>query len=504
MPEYNIPKLVKMVEDGEINIPEFQREFVWSNNQIRDLAESIYKGYPIGLLVLFEVPSELKSQPKERFWVLDGQQRLLSLTVIMRGKVNAIKDGQKKTVKVDIWFDPANEKFELRRPREGENWIKLTELLQIQSRFGLEKMLRERGFNTEEQERISALWGTFKNDYKVLVHELSGNLDLDDLGNIFVRTNFAGTRVRGTDVYSTMIAIVREDLVKELRDFCARLHMEVDYGILIRTFVAFLTDGKVKLASRVLEQANRLREILKGKETQLKSTMREVEIRTQQSIKILQNAGIGSLPSENVIPVMSYYLHKRGTLSPEEEEELFKWFILASFFGRYTASAETRLDEDLTLIKKGGNYRDLIKNIEQREGDLKERILAYIDEGRCDKLLLYALLKQSNARDFLSNEPLTQMNSTLHHIFPKKHLVESKYETLINDVGNITLLTPSSNSRLLDELPENYLQRVPPETLKAHYIPEEREIWKLEKIEEFIKRRKENFKRAVEDFFKTI
>lgn len=96
------------------------------------------------------------------------------------------------------------------------------------------------------------------------------------------------------------------------------------------------------------------------------------------------------------------------------------------------------------------------------------------------------------------------MNSTLHHIFPKKHLVESKYEILINDVGNITLLTPSSNSRLLDELPENYLQRVPPETLKAHYIPEEREVWKLEKIEEFIKRRKENLKKAVEDFFKTI
>lgn len=61
-------------------------------------------------------------------------------------------------------------------------------------------MLRERGFSPDEQDRISTLWATFREDYKVFVHELSEALDLDDLGNIFVRTNFAGTRVRGTDV----------------------------------------------------------------------------------------------------------------------------------------------------------------------------------------------------------------------------------------------------------------------------------------------------------------
>jgi hypothetical protein len=88
------------------------------------------------------------------------------------------------------------------------------------------------------------------------------------------------------------------------------------------------------------------------KKTQLKDVTREVEECTMQSIKILQKAGIDRLPSENVIPVMSYYLHKRGTISSREEEGLFKWFILASFFGRYTASVETRLDEDLATIKK--------------------------------------------------------------------------------------------------------------------------------------------------------
>jgi hypothetical protein len=229
LPELKIPDIVKMFEEGEVDIPEFQREFVWSNNQVRDLAESIYKGYPIGLLTFFKVPSELKYR-QERYWVLDGQQRLLSLVIIMKGKVEAIKGGQRQTVRLDIWFDPINERFELRQPRgeeEVRKWIKLSEVLQIRDRGVLERILMERGFSPNEKEKVAKLWGTFRSDYKVLVYELSEDLDLDDLGNIFVRTNFAGTRVRGTDVYSTMIAVTYRGLVKELRDFlCHSAHRD--------------------------------------------------------------------------------------------------------------------------------------------------------------------------------------------------------------------------------------------------------------------------------------
>jgi len=120
LPEFKIRELVEMVENGEIDVPEFQREFVWSNNQVRDLAESIYKSYPIGLLVFYKIPSQLRSQNK-RYWVLDGQQRLLSLVLIMKGQVKAIRGGQETTIRLDIWFDPKNEKFELRRPVTEEN-----------------------------------------------------------------------------------------------------------------------------------------------------------------------------------------------------------------------------------------------------------------------------------------------------------------------------------------------------------------------------------------------
>jgi hypothetical protein len=121
-------------------------------------------------------------------------------------------------------------------------------------------------------------------------------------------------------VYSTMIAIINRDLVKELRDFCAGLPISIDYGILIRTFVAFVTDGKVKLASRVFDQARRLKEALEKKKMELVNVAKRVKECTLQSIEILRKHGISQLPSENVIPVMSYYLHKRGAIPPKRKK----------------------------------------------------------------------------------------------------------------------------------------------------------------------------------------
>jgi hypothetical protein len=502
MVEYTIPELVSKFKSGEITIPEFQREFEWSNTQVRDLAESIYRGYPIGILTFYRVHQKYRTG-NESFWVLDGQQRLLSLVIIMEGNVEANRGGRKETIIIDIWFDPVNESFELRAPRtdeEKKKWIKLSELLQIPGRKPLEELLFKKSYSPEEKVRISALWSIFREKKVVMVHELPEDLNLDDLANIFVRTNFAGTRVRGLDVYSTVIAVSSPGLIGEMKSFAASLPIDIDYGILIRTLVAFTTGGKVKLASRVFEQAEKLREIIK--KSDLRNKAEDVRKSVEIVVELLQEYGVTELPTENVIPVMAYYVYRRGgVLRPEEKEGLFKWFFLASFFGRYSSSTETRLDEDLSIISEDGNYLDLIKNIEQKEGNIKQRLLDYIDVGGYDrntKFLLYVLLRMSNAEDFITRDRLVLASSVVHHIFPKKFVRDEK---LANDIGNLTLLTHSTNMRLSAEPPENYLQKLPEEILKKHYIPLERELWKLRNKESFIQKRKENLKKAVEKFF---
>jgi len=507
MPEYRIPDLVRMVERKEIDIPELQREFVWSDNQVRDLAESIYKNYPIGVITLYKVPEECRRE-NERYWVLDGQQRLLSLTLIMKGHVEALIRGRLQTKRLTIYFDPKNERFEIRQPRRGENWIELSKLLQITDRFKLEEFLRSRGLNIDEQIKVSTLWSRFREDVRIFVHELPEDLDLDDLGNIFVRTNFGGTQVKGSDVYSTMIAITQRDLVKELREFCTRLPIDIDYGILIRTFIAFLTQGKVKLAGRVLDQARKLKELLRREQSRIRTIAESVKACTEEAIRLLRDEmGIMTkryLPTENVIPVMAYYISKKKNLSGEDKTGLLKWFVLASYFRRYSTSAETRLNEDLSTIEGGGDYKDLIKNIEKTEGDLKERIKKDIAEGKVNELLLYAILKQNDAKDFETREDLNTGNITIHHIFPKSFLISSGYENIVDDIGNLTLITPGTNQRLSSELPENYLGRIPPEIREAHLIPNDEKLWRSENCKDFIKERKKLLEKSVEEFFQGL
>jgi hypothetical protein len=106
-----IPDLVKMLENGEITIPVLQRDYVWSKEQVRDLAESIYRNYPIGVMILIKIPEDYRTNEKEHYWILDGQQRLISLCLIMQGTCPTLG----KLEPVFIWFDPKNESFELKK-----------------------------------------------------------------------------------------------------------------------------------------------------------------------------------------------------------------------------------------------------------------------------------------------------------------------------------------------------------------------------------------------------
>ena len=314
-------------------------------------------------------------------------------------------------------------------------------------------------------------------------------------------------------LYSLLIPyhkLFQQSIVKDLREFCSKLPIEIDYGILIRTFIAFLTKGKVKLASRVLDQASKLKTELEKNKNQIRTIADTAKACIEEAIKILrEDMGILAsydryLPTENVLPVMAYYISKRKHLSRDEKKGLLKWFVLASYFRRYSSSSEARLNEDLSVIEKGGNYKDLIEKIKEREGDIKERIKDDISRGQWSELLLYALLRENNAKDFKTYELLTTSNLTVHHIFPKKFIVGSEYEDILDDVGNITLVTLGTNQSLSSELPENYLPTIPSYTRESHLIPDNRNLWKLRNCRKFVQKRKELLIKSVDKFLEDI
>jgi hypothetical protein len=94
--EASVDELVGMIERGELRLPEMQRRYVWKKPRVRDLLDSLYRGYPSGAILLWETDEEVPlqdfaiAQEKNPFQntklLLDGQQRLTSLAAIVRGK----------------------------------------------------------------------------------------------------------------------------------------------------------------------------------------------------------------------------------------------------------------------------------------------------------------------------------------------------------------------------------------------------------------------------------
>ena len=116
--DYDLGSLVKFIALGEIGLPDIQRPFVWKNAKVRDLFDSMYKGYPVGYLLLWQngladdrtIGTDHKQKPP-RLVIVDGQQRLTSLYAVIKG-VNVIRQNY-DSEKISIAFNPLEERFEV-------------------------------------------------------------------------------------------------------------------------------------------------------------------------------------------------------------------------------------------------------------------------------------------------------------------------------------------------------------------------------------------------------
>ena len=108
----DVGKLVSMIEGGELRLPEMQRRYVWPATRVRDLLDSLYRGYPSGAILVWETDREMPSRDlaasqaispfKGHKLLLDGQQRLTSLSAIVRGEPVVVRKGKKA---IDILFN---------------------------------------------------------------------------------------------------------------------------------------------------------------------------------------------------------------------------------------------------------------------------------------------------------------------------------------------------------------------------------------------------------------
>jgi hypothetical protein len=524
-----------MLEAGFYAVPEMQRYFVWTNSQIRDLIDSIYNWYPIGGIIVWEMPKSFLGEYKElvrplafglpeeniKYMVIDGQQRLTSLLLIKRRSIRIITSSGEVERKVELFFNPIDEIFELGRKSfvKDPNWFNVTDVLNAETVYEiLEEKAKLCGDDRITRnpvliKKLDMLRDRLRRYPISLIEakfDYSGDLlDLfEKISRIFVTINSKGTRIRMPDLVLALVgARVRKAEGISFRDeFNTVLRKLEEKGFklsesaITRLYLAVLT-GTTKLRDA--------REELDMKsEKDLFKSLEEAEKAMLHAIDFLwREAWIPSseyLQSNYLLVTLSYLLYKdilskNRLISEDTRRGLIKWLILASVNKRYTGRLETDLFEDVSKITEEKGIDGLLDNLRLKS------IPSEILEGSYDKChltLLLASYRSLQTRDWdLNRRPTIPLigeidpeELQIHHIFPRDLLEKEGKDQFVDDVANITIISNKANKRIGNKQPSIYLKELyeeDPELLKRHLVPTDAELWNVNNYEQFLKERRE-------------
>ena len=509
-----ISTVLDQIELGSIALPVFQRGYVWNREQVRGLMLSLYKGFPIGSLLVWETPTN--DGPNTVRLLLDGQQRITTLYGIVKGHPPNFFDGNEKTI-TGLYFHIGDEVFEFYAPMKMGNdplWINVTSLMQQGAGEYIAIIMEELGMEDMERiqvyiNRLNALGNIKERD--IYIEQISGEEQtVDIVVEIFNRLNSGGTKLSKGDLALAKICASWPDARREMKRHLARwenhgYRFKLEW--FLRNINALLTGEALFSALRDIQIA----EFENGLNNASKAVNNILTIISSR-LGLDHDRVLGGRYS---FPVMARYLakHNHMQLNHEDQDKMLYWYINTFLWGRYASSIESVLKQDLDILEESDAPLDsLIGQLRQNRGDLSIMPQDFSGWGRGTRFypLLYMMTRVCGARDWgsgneLANHALGAMNSLeLHHIFPKSYLYDNGYKkSEVNALANFTFLTRETNLDISNRPPHEYLPEYMehhPDAVKSHWLPENPELWKIENYKEFLQERQKLMADAANNF----
>lgn len=511
--EASVEELVGMIERGELRLPEMQRRYVWRSTRVRDLLDSLYRGYPSGAILLWENDEGVPLQPfavaqqsnpyKSTRLLLDGQQRLTSLLAVIRGEPVSVR-GRKKPIEllfnlehpeqlavvtevneegddedddeefIDDEADSSEDELQKRFDRmtfvvatskleQLPQWVKVTDVFKSDSdrpflkRAGITDLDDPR--SERYSQRLAQLRGVRKYVYRMDVLERA--LSYDQVTEIFVRVNSLGAKLRSSDLALAQITAKWRGSLKTFQAFqeeCTLAGFDLDLGLHLKNLVAFATGQ-----SRFLTVSSVPVETLK-------QAWKDCVLGMEFALNFLKsNTGIdspGLVSSPFLLVTLGFYGHKRKyEIGTEEAQRLRHWVLIANAKGRYSrGSSETLLDQDLATLRQGDGADELIDRLRLQVGRLD--IAPEELEGRNQRSALFKTMflafRAAGAKDWRSNLAIaldhkgSHHRLQFHHIFPKAVLKSSYTAREADDIANLAFIGGKTNRQISDKPPSQY------------------------------------------------
>lgn len=519
-----IQELIADVRAGEILLPEFQRGYVWKGDQVRGLVQSLYRKHPTGHFLIWKTskPTKIRggevSQEGHSLLLLDGQQRLTSLFVLFEGQPPPFYEGE--SLFFNLYFNMQTEEFRFwqKSMMEGSpDWISVHAFLKEGLTAYLERLpdLQE-----EERELVQtnlarlAQLDAIRN-YPYQTDQLSGDdLTTEQVVEIFNRVNSAGTPLTKADLAIAHICSIWPEAREELRGFSAEMDKHrfgVDLDFLVRS-IAGVASGSVLLEGS----------FYKVPIEDMQTAWKKVRQSFEHLVNVLRHDAfidsIGDLPTKNVLIPLTVYLAQHGSAFTDEtiKRKFIRWMFLAGLWGRYSGSAETMMQKDVSLLDAEDPTGDLVERIIDQRGRIRIEARDLADRSASSPYyrFSYVLARANGAKDWFTGLTLYKQavgssnGLESHHIFPKAVLKKAglsldEHRGLINQVANRAFLTQKANRAISASSPDEYLPKVQaehPGALQAQSVPMNQELWHVERFQEFLDARCRLLATAMNEF----
>ena len=519
-----IRTILEKIDENQLFIPAFQREYVWKRDDAKQLIDSLIKEYPTGTMLTWETasPPELKGPHKYNEkqgavrLLLDGQQRITSLYMLIKGEIPCyytLSEIMNDTRGLYVNLETLELSYYMKTRMENNPlWQNITDVFQKKvGAFDLQTKFAESGkqIDMEELKRlndnINRITGILERDFPEQIIPVKATIR--EAIDIFYKVNASGVALTEAELALAQIS----GYWPQARDlFKAKLAKLENEGFIFKLdFIVFVLLGCLyHLGSdmRKLHGEDNNDKLRAAWERLDKQVLDYVVNLLRSNAYIDHTDEINSIYA--LVPIIIYCFDKDGQhLGENEIRKMLKWFYYSQIRARYVSQLPQKLDRDLrTVAESAKPFDDLLQVIEEEN---RLEIMPFEFEGRGIAHPLFSLMrwyhKSRSAVCFTTGIELRRNMGAKYqlekdHIFPFSLLKKAGYGkenrvkyALAQELTNRAILTQIANRTKSATTAEEYLTTVKssfPKALDLQSVPEGVELWKIENYELFLAERR--------------
>ena len=481
--EHQTAKVKDLIADyrsGRLAIPEFQRDYVWRKSKAPKLVDSLYQGFPISSLLVWQSSSGTKSRRADprparhtvMNWLIDGQQRAITLARTLSGDEG-----------INVVFNPREEKFILANAatKNHPDWIPVSDIWDDEQFRRLRRNFDASGTDERSEASLDRVRRIL--DYEVPIVRMVDHI-FEDAVKAFERINTLGVKLKKEDIESAQIAAKHSG-------FIAGKVVPFLTGLAHEGFNRINVNHLFRVCAFVAQPDGRSRTPLHELQTdKVSDAWNKTERATKQAIDIIKlKLGLVNMnilwSGALIVPIIS--LCATIPAKSRDSDELVGWLSLAAILHRYSGSSDTSLDQDLRACREDDAIGGLLKNLRQLRPDLTatpDDFAASLGD-RGSLLALYIACRNRGIRDFYTGDEICHQRLVdRHHILPRSQFDVQERQKADN-VSNIAFILGEANKSIGQTGPEVYLGRLSPKILHSQCIPVNSRIWEINRAEEF-------------------